>query len=67
MKPKITLRLIGISVFCMSEPWRIWMLEAGIAAPPFTLLDQDAKEVSLGDYAGQWVLLWWYPKAATPG
>jgi len=43
------------------------MLEAGIAAPPFTLLDQDAKEVSLGDYAGKWILLWWYPKAATPG
>ena len=43
------------------------MLEAGIAAPPFTLLDQHANEVSLGDYVGQWVLLWWYPKAATPG
>ena len=43
------------------------MLEAGISAPPFTLLDQDAMEVSLGDYAGKWILLWWYPKAATPG
>ena len=43
------------------------MLEAGISAPPFTLAEQDANEVSLGDYGGQWVLLWWYPKAATPG
>ena len=43
------------------------MLEAGSAAPPFTLLDENGSEVSLSDYAGQWVFLFWYPKAATPG
>jgi len=43
------------------------MLETGTAAPPFTLLDENSAEVSLSDYVGQWVLLFWYPKAATPG
>jgi peroxiredoxin Q/BCP len=36
-------------------------------APLFTLPDQDANLVSLADLRGSWVLLWWYPKAATPG
>ena len=43
------------------------MLAEGTAAPPFSLLDQDANRVSLGDVAGRWVVLWWYPKASTPG
>jgi len=43
------------------------MLTIGDAAPPFTLRDQDGASVSLDDLRGSWVLLWWYPKAATPG
>jgi len=43
------------------------MLTPGTAAPPFTLLDQDGTPVSLADQAGHWVVLWWYPKASTPG
>jgi peroxiredoxin Q/BCP len=43
------------------------MLTTGDQAPPFTLPDQDGALVSLGDFRGSWVLLWWYPKAATPG
>jgi len=43
------------------------MVEAGTPAPPFTLEDQDENQVSLADLAGQWVVLWWYPKASTPG
>jgi peroxiredoxin len=31
------------------------------------LLDQDSTPVSLADQAGHWVVLWWYPKASTPG
>jgi thioredoxin-dependent peroxiredoxin len=31
------------------------------------MTDQDGNTVSLADQAGNWVLLWWYPKAATPG
>jgi peroxiredoxin Q/BCP len=43
------------------------VLTPGTTAPPFTLSDQDDNEVSLKDLAGKWVVLWWYPKAATPG
>jgi len=43
------------------------MIEAGDTAPDFTLGDQDGKPVSLGDYAGQIVVLYFYPKADTPG
>jgi thioredoxin-dependent peroxiredoxin len=43
------------------------MLTSGDPAPSFTLPDQDGEPVSLEDFGGSWVLLWWYPKAATPG
>ncbi len=43
------------------------MLKAGVSAPGFSLPDQDGNLVALDDYKGQWILLWWYPKAATPG
>jgi len=43
------------------------VLEPGVAAPDFTLSDQTGAPVALADFAGHWLLLWWYPKAATPG
>lgn len=36
-------------------------------APDFTLPDQDGAMHSLSDYAGHWVLLYFYPKDDTPG
>jgi peroxiredoxin Q/BCP len=39
----------------------------GSLAPPFSLPDQDGNTVSLTDLSGKWVVLWWYPKAATTG
>ena len=56
----------------MSRPGRdshhnLGMLLPGTPAPPFTLSDQDGHPTSLAEFAGHWVLLWWYPKAATPG
>jgi peroxiredoxin Q/BCP len=42
-------------------------LEAGQAAPAFTLTDQDGTTVSLGDYAGKNVIVYFYPAAMTPG
>jgi peroxiredoxin Q/BCP len=43
------------------------MLEAGTAAPAFTLPDQDGKPVALNDLKGRWVVLYFYPKDDTPG
>ena len=43
------------------------MVNEGDRAPGFSLPDQDGNQVSLADLEGQWVVLWWYPKAATPG
>ena len=42
-------------------------LEAGTAAPDFTLLDQDGASVSLSDFAGSKVIVYFYPAAGTPG
>ena len=39
----------------------------GDRAPAFTVPDQDGNDVSLEDFAGRWVVLWWYPAASTPG
>ena len=43
------------------------MLEAGTPAPDFTLPDQDGNPVILSDLRGQTVVLYFYPKADTPG
>jgi thioredoxin-dependent peroxiredoxin len=42
-------------------------LEAGTQAPPFTLPDQDRQPVSLDDFKGRRVLVYFYPKDDTPG
>lgn len=42
-------------------------LKIGSKAPAFNLPDQDGKMHALKDYAGQWVLLYFYPKDDTPG
>lgn len=41
------------------------MLETGVAAPPFTLTDHHGQPVALTDFAGQWLVLWWYPQASS--
>ena len=43
------------------------MLEQGTKAPAFTLNDKDGNAVSLADFAGKKVVLYFYPKDNTPG
>jgi peroxiredoxin Q/BCP len=43
------------------------MLKAGDTAPQFSLPNQDNQTVSLSDFAGKKVLIYFYPKAMTPG
>lgn len=42
-------------------------LEEGMDAPVFTLQDQSGTEMSLNDHRGHKVLIYFYPKADTPG
>lgn len=48
----------------MADPTR---LEAGDKAPPIALLDQNGEKVKLADFKGRPVLVYFYPKADTPG
>ena len=42
-------------------------IEVGEKAPAFTRADQNGEKVALKDLAGQWVVLYFYPKDDTPG
>jgi peroxiredoxin Q/BCP len=43
------------------------VLDPGVPIPEFSLPDQDGRIVTSGSLGGRWSLLWWYPKAGTPG
>ena len=43
------------------------MLKRGDLAPDFTATDHEGREVKLADLRGKRVVLWFYPKADTPG
>lgn len=43
------------------------LLNIGDQAPVFTLPDADGNMVSLSDFSGKKVILWFFPKASTPG
>ena len=43
------------------------MLIIGDKAPDFTLPDSEGNSVSIKDFTGKKVVLWFFPKASTPG
>jgi peroxiredoxin Q/BCP len=43
------------------------MLAVGSKAPAFRVKDHQGRDVALSDFAGHQVILWFYPKADTPG
>ena len=43
------------------------MLEVGSAAPAFSVLDETGATRALSDFVGKTLVLWFYPKADTPG
>ncbi|KGQ71392.1 thioredoxin-dependent thiol peroxidase [Chelonobacter oris] len=43
------------------------ILKKGASAPTFSLLDQDENRIALSDFKGKKVLVYFYPKALTPG
>jgi thioredoxin-dependent peroxiredoxin len=43
------------------------MLKVGDLAPDFTVKDHEGRQHALHDYRGKTVVLWFFPKADTPG
>ena len=43
------------------------MLKVGDQVQNFSLLNQDGDNVSLSDYKGKQLVIWFFPKASTPG
>ena len=43
------------------------MLEVGTKATDFTLPDQNGDNISISDFLGKKVVLWFFPRASTPG
>ena len=65
--------ILGGSAMLLAASAILWMLRPGpqraegSAAPDFALQDQDGQIHRLGDYAGRWLVLYFYPRDDTPG
>jgi peroxiredoxin Q/BCP len=57
----------GLQCRVNDETNRTSMPDVGSAAPDFNLTSQEGSSVSLSDYRGRWVVLYFYPKDQTPG
>src|ERR1700745_1800241 len=57
--------LVALPLVKAAEPQK--PPQAGEAAPPFSLTTADGSQVSLKDYRGKWVVLYFYPKDFTSG
>tara|TARA_Y100000590_G_scaffold397994_1_gene479980 strand:+ start:131 stop:397 length:267 start_codon:yes stop_codon:yes gene_type:complete len=60
-------KISSLAVRSISKELLMALIEAGTKAPSFALSNQDEVTVKSDDFAGRYVLLWWYPKASTPG
>ena len=58
----LSVLLLTVSLFA-ADP----VPQAGQPAPDFTLPSQDGSKISLHDFKGKWVVLYFYPKDGTPG
>ncbi len=70
----LKLILGGLALPLLAASVALWMLRPGAqravegsAAPDFALPDQDGRIHRLGDYAGCWLVLYFYPRDDTPG
>lgn len=59
--------VVTLGVFAMFGQSNAETISVGQDAPEFTLVDQNGLSHSLQDYAGRWVVLYFYPKDDTPG
>jgi peroxiredoxin Q/BCP len=63
----IVVVIVAIVILRLLSSGRAAALAPGSAAPDFTLPSQEGASVSLKDYRGSWVVLYFYPKDQTPG
>lgn len=69
----LKLILGGLAALLLLASAVLWMLRPGAqrtegsVAPDFALQDQNGKTHHLGDYAGRWLVLYFYPRDDTPG
>ena len=63
----VTVALIAAFAFTIHARAYADLPAVGATAPSFTLPAQDEKPVSLADYKGKWVVLYFYPKDMTSG
>lgn len=61
------MRLSNILFYLLPSNQSTMALKVGQKAPKFSLPDQDGQVHTLAEYAGKWVLLYFYPKDDTPG
>src|ERR1700755_3714503 len=68
IKNTILSPIIALATFtCMAATESQTQPEVGKPAPDFSLTTGDGSQVSLKDYRGQWVVLYFYPKDFTSG
>src|SRR5258705_662785 len=68
MKNTILSAILGLATFtCMAATESQTQPEVGKPAPDFSLATGDGSQVSLKDYRGKWVVLYFYPKDFTSG
>jgi peroxiredoxin Q/BCP len=69
----LKLILGGVALLLVGASALLWMLRPGpqraegSAAPDFALQDQNGQTHRLSDYAGRWLVLYFYPRDDTPG
>ena len=67
LRKSLWVALIGGVFSICSVAGRAATLQPGTTAPNFTLPSQENTPVSLSDYKGKWVVLYFYPKDMSPG
>ncbi len=69
----LKMMMAGLAVLLLAASAAFWMLRPGThrtegsAAPDFALQDQNGRTHRLSDYAGRWLVLYFYPRDDTPG
>src|SRR5579862_9674889 len=64
---KLTIAFLLLSLFAVTMPIATNVPPEGSKAPDFTLKSQDGTPISLRDYKGKYVVLYFYPKDMTQG